>query len=769
MEFSLESIVEQLLVGALVSLLFLSMLFFAFGHIWNVSMMRRFFDTLFGERLTTPDGEERGEPSQAVPRVVADERSDGHRSAAHRTRKPKGESGDENHLKFGLILLLAILYGLGLLWESGAHESSHPGNVEQKRDAFYDVASGKLKSGTASQRLARFVADYNACHSLADKGTKKDSALSLCHQLDERVTQFFYNAKNVVFQHREYYEELSLVEGRINFLLSFHLLTTWFFRELCLVFLIAVIAEVGKRNTPGLWTNWMNRLFGPTPPSENRPRGKQEKQTWREEWKNGAINLGDHWVGIAAFHILLLTAACAGLQRLSKDGCVYTEDQFAKRVFGYYLALQSEHMTAKENGEGTYAQAPADLTPESPYHVFSLQDDGEPQARQETSGHEQSPGGQATPGSAPPAGDVTRPDESRATVSPGEAHRHKQRRLEPAAVQILGKTSQVLVASDQGQDEPLWLFTLTEDGTRLEHPRLLHVASATDRALLRAVGTIESLAAFEVDGSDSFFSATGQCVSKGDQKAFRIFIGPNTFGPGAGRLLSFCLTIDLSLQDRQTPGIANIEERPVPSPCREATGNDAQTCAVEGIAFRINDQKQPELLLGVQEAGARRTVAIVRTTWQRDAWTNPERIFPARDNQCTVDPTIASMIGSGGISDLAAAPSGNIYVTTSVQGDPGGEKKPPATKPQVGGALWLLNLGCKANEKGDPCRCSDQKAKLLETFIHKPDGVSPDDGSVLVVFDDEGKRKSSQWAPRTFPLAQNESVFAIVPVPDESK
>ena len=35
MELSLEGIIEQLLVGALASLLVLSFIFFAFGHIWT--------------------------------------------------------------------------------------------------------------------------------------------------------------------------------------------------------------------------------------------------------------------------------------------------------------------------------------------------------------------------------------------------------------------------------------------------------------------------------------------------------------------------------------------------------------------------------------------------------------------------------------------------------------------------------------------------------------------------------------------------------------
>ena len=154
-------------------------------------------------------------------------------------------------------------------------------------------------------------------------------------------------------------------------------------------------------------------------------------------------------------------------------------------------------------------------------------------------------------------------------------------------------------------------------------------------------------------------------------------------------------------------------------------------------------------------------------------------IFPATDDHCALRSELEPMLrGGGGISDLAAAPSGRIYITTSVQGvdrsragasGAGGGMEDKAAAPAtslVGGALWLVDLGCDARRTGDPCQCARQKVTLLETFIRKPDGVTHDEGSVLVVFDDEARRKSRQWAPKTFPLAQDEAVFAVVPSPE---
>ncbi len=773
MELTLESIIEQLLVGALASLLALSIIFFAFGHIWNVSIMRRFFDTLFGERLTAPDQDEHRELSQPIP-VAIDERSEGSRptsTSAHRVaRRSKPEGGGDGHVSFALILLLAILYGLGLIWEMGSHKYSHHDNVEQKRQAFYDVASGKLKSGTASHRLARFVSDYNACQRLPHNESQKEEATSLCHDIAERVTQFFYNAKNVVFQHREYHEELSLLEERINFMLSFRLLSKWFLWELGVVFIIAAIAEVGSRNSPGLWTRWMEQLFGAA-----------KERTLRTQWKKAAINFGEHWVGIAAFHILLLMAGCAGLVWLSNEGCAYSEDQFAKRVFGYYLALESEHEGVQENGEGKHVGEAVDLTPESPYHVFSIMEEGESAERGEGSHpHDGPPPGPQAIGREKDAQSIygligaRETEESSKVLATGQVSEkdhgpHKQRRFEPAAVQILGNTSQVLVVSDQGGDEPFWLFTLNEEATRMEHPRALHVVRDQDRLQLRSAGTIESLAVIEVDGRESPLPQLDGCSAQGEEKAFRVFAGPQLFGSGSGQLLSFCLKLDPSRQDRESPEIDKIEPLEVVSPCTAVLGADLKACAVEGIALRMNGQKRPELLLGVQQSVNKSRAVIVRMLWQNGAWTHPEQIFPAPDQRCPVDSSIEALKDAGGISDLATGPSDHIYVTTSVQGDSADGKKELTTGPQVGGTLWSLDLGCKTDRPGDPCHCAAQKAVLLETFIHKPDGVSQDNGSVLVVFDDEAQRKSSQWAPRTFALAQDESVFAIVASPDESK
>jgi hypothetical protein len=786
MELKLEGIVETLLVGAMGSLLVLSFIFFAFGHMWNVPVMRRFFDTLFGERQTGSTREERSgqiataSSEEAVPRAMPEGADESSRATgSHRIgRRIKKEGDSDGHTSFAPILLLALLYGLGVIAEAGSHYFSKEDNKKQRLESFQSVAVGKLESGTASGRLARFVSDYEACRAVQATKATNLGPLSLCQQIETRAIEFFYNAKNAVFQQREYYEELSVLEARINFMRAFEWLSLWFFCELAAVCVIASVAEIANRRFNKPWLRFVTWLLGPKAEVEDST-GQQNsrRRPLREEWKRGALELGEHWVKIAAFHILLLVAASAGLWRLSHLACAYSEDQFAKRIFGYYLALMPG---AGETGEGEAKDRLADVTPESPYHMFSL-------LPVEKQGMETTPEKITSPPALvagqpwkslgkEPVPAFFRPefrDTWQGGVPEGSdsgAKQFRQRRLEPSAVQILGNSSEVLVASDQGGNEPFWLFTLDEHGTGLVNPRPVGVEGGSKLSL--GGETIESLAAFETDEA-SAFTAKGTCDADPDHKTFRVFAGPSTFDPEANSkayLLSFCLKID-----RHPLEIQRVAQEELPSPCHLLSG--AKSCAVEGIAFRSGENGRPELLLGVQQAGDSKTLAIVRLRKKENGigWDTPEtrdKIFPADPTHCSVNKSIDEMLKKGGgVSDLAAAPSGGIYVTTSEQSEAGGaqassDKIAAPAVPEVGGALWLVNLGCSAIDKGDPCSCSKQKATLLETFIHKPDGVTHDNGSVLVVFDDEARRKSVEWAPKTFPLGQNEAVFAVVPSPE---
>ena len=106
-------------------------------------------------------------------------------------------------------------------------------------------------------------------------------------------------------------------------------------------------------------------------------------------------------------------------------------------------------------------------------------------------------------------------------------------------------------------------------------------------------------------------------------------------------------------------------------------------------------------------------------------------------------------------------PSG-LYILTSVDLRDAAtcsadDKLPLMEVAQVRGALWRLD-----QKKGG------DRLQLLYRFAHKPTGITDiGDGSLLVVFDDGGQRKSPIWAPRTFALEQNEAVFSMLPAAAE--
>jgi hypothetical protein len=791
MDLKLEGIVETLLVGAMGSLLVLSFIFFAFGHIWNVRVMRRFFDTLFRERQTgATNGERSGAmpappDSQGVPSHVPEAAAESSRAMASQQGfwQVKKETGDEGHAKFGGILLLSLLYGLGIITEAASHHFLKDANKEARHRSFESVAVGKVASGTASRRLEGFVSDYEACRAPAAQKLRKADPLSLCNQVETRAIEFFYNAKNVVYQHRDYYEELSALESRINFMRSFELLSRLFLIELGVVFVIALIAEIGNRRFRSPWRRFVDRHF--LKEAERlapEPGAKPKRRSLRGEWRHGALKLGEHWVGIAAFHILLLVAASSLLWWFSLLGSGYAEDQYSKRVFGYYLALAPGGDEPVEGGQGAKGDAESDVTPESPYHMFSLlpskpEPEGRGAGREQNESQPFSRGDQSAkiatnpmatarleepgPPSALPA------KESGTELGGPSAAAHGQRRLEPSAVQILGSSSQVLVASDQGEDKPFWLFTLDEHGTRLDNPRPVELTGEGRKQLGKVLGdgTIEALAAFEPPQGGDWVNDQKDCLADKDHKTFRVFAGPSHFDSDAS-LLSFCLSING--EEPQIHGVQRVRLPSLSGFC------DKASCAGEGIAFRTDTKGRPELLLGLQGVDAN-SLAIVRI---RKPAIDPhdvakwavDKILSMDAAGCRRDESIKTMLKDNvRISDLAAAPSGRIYVTTSFQST--GAAHAPVSQsasptPEVGGALWLVDLGCTTTDTDDVCRCAAQKAILLDTFIHKPDGITHDNGSVLIVFDDEGRRKSRQWAPRTFPLGQNEAVFAVVPSPE---
>ncbi|MFM9976422.1 MAG: hypothetical protein ACKVOP_00045 [Sphingomonadaceae bacterium] len=118
-----------------------------------------------------------------------------------------------------------------------------------------------------------------------------------------------------------------------------------------------------------------------------------------------------------------------------------------------------------------------------------------------------------------------------------------------------------------------------------------------------------------------------------------------------------------------------------------------------------------------------------------------------------------------GISDLAFDDHGSLLILSSYEADerctaPLDQVKDQLTIHDVQGALWRV----KSVEGVGQDRIGPDNIELVTAAAHKPEGVAlieRDSDTVMLVFDDDAKRKALDRAPDTFPLRQNQSVFTV--------
>jgi len=700
MELQFEGILETLLVGAIVSLLVLSVLFFCMGHVLRMDAVRRFFKFLVYE-----------EEVQEVPSAIA--------SAPSRiVRRDKGAPPRTVPSHFVLVLLIALLYGAGVIVESWSHTDQEGHDSEMKLKSFDAVAHGRLASGADPEpRLAQFLADYDACHrthiNTAVTGTRnldqleaarvKGADLSPCSQIDVRVLEFYHNAKNAVLQQDSFNKELSNLQSRINFIRSVYVILVWLTWELAAISVIAGIAEI---------------LF-----QRNRARKSPRLERLYLRCPTVVQEFFKHLQKLAAVRCVLMFAGLLLFRFGTYKACDECESQFDKRVYGYFLSLGdnrdssgASHDLEKANVAETQTGARSqqrgrDITPRSPYVVFKT-----------------------------------------AGTTPGE-------HLAPSAVRKMGDGSRVIVANDidKGAQQMFWLFDV-EGADRLVNPQ--RVCTNDGSGSTADFGAVPNAEAIYVG-------------DPGPDGLVEVLVAPTFERMEQQDLVRFFINPKRGSSWDKELGCQHIEGRaeriPIEDPCAVLLDRSAPAekvvCRIEGITSA--DIKK-YLLVGVHDASVspakgaehavmKPTVAIVRMVPKGGGWGDPQLIFK--------DVALADGCRSqSGISDLSARPNGLLYVLTSVDLQDArtcsDHDKPPLPEvAQVRGALWRLDMNHFPGE-----------LQLLYKFAHKPEGITDlGDGSLLVVFNDDGPRKSPIWAPRTFALEQNEAVFTVLPAAGEGR
>ena len=342
MEMHLEGILETLLVGAIAGMLVLSILFFFMGHVLRIEVVERFFQFLIYE-----DEETANSKNPAVRRPVEDP-IDVPLSPPTRAAAPAHRPVPSH---FVLVVLTALLYGAGVVVESRSHTDQDGHDALMKLAAFDSVVHGWLASGADPEPgLARFVADYDACHmthtnteAVGSRDVRKlavqrarGNDLSPCKQIDVRVAEFYHNAKNRVFQEDKYNEELINLQSRINFVRSIYEILIWLSVELAIVAIIASLAELFYWLKHTRKNRWVRRLTG------NIPRA--------------AVPFFEHLKKLAAVRCCLMFGVLAAFAYASYKACDECNVQFDKRIYGYFLSLDDGHSEARG--------------PRSPYFIF---------------------------------------------------------------------------------------------------------------------------------------------------------------------------------------------------------------------------------------------------------------------------------------------------------------------------------------------------------------------------------------------------------------
>ncbi|MEP6652611.1 MAG: hypothetical protein ABJA82_04600 [Myxococcales bacterium] len=674
MEFRIEGILETILVGAVSSLFLLSLLFLFFGHVFHVGPVRRLAKLALYETEVELREEHQVRKREKVEPV---------------------EKGDPP-MSFAFLLMIALLYGLGATVEALTHDIPLYNDKKIKTDAFHKVAQGRVQGKAAAPDFARFVTDEIAC-GLARITPQPSVDDSPCQDIYRQEREFYYTAKNAVFQKDTFVHELSPLQARIDFV-----------RSACISLGALAFATLIAALLAGIM--------------EHSSRVKERLKHSRDD---GRKTILEHWKDLAALRSLGIWLLLVGFTVVSYFAWKKCENQYDRRVFGYYLSLSDTAISMGAARE--HESLPRTSLPISPYRVFSLDKDAK------------------APDDVPDA-------------APGaRSHQHDQSigwmgQFEPSAVQTLDRFDQIIVANDKGGANPFVLFSFDHEAG-LSEPRVLKPEPGKDWPFkFSRIPKFEALHARTVDG----------------ERAEVLALSTSDEPPSNPRvLLRFHV-------DFANATAVDIQPVAIPDICAAFRDPNLATCLIEGMTMAPSATHQDErLMFGVRhliykdnptakdKSLARKPiVAVVQLDLAKDGTWIPPRIVYRWDEKKADEKLPDSCLS--GVSDLQIQDN-KLFILTSLElrenetCDPGSKER---TSPigQVRGALWRLVLD-GASMSGKPT--------LVKSFIHKPEGLALlNDGTGLIVFDDDGSRKSMHRGLESFPLEQHEAVFTVVPISD---
>jgi hypothetical protein len=693
-QLAIDSILMTLLVGVMLSIALASIVFVLGGFSARIPIIGHLFDYFLMEKDKGKAG------------VVT---------------KPRPDEGT-SHSMFQGLLLLACLFGLGIVGEGSAERINNSKFSDSLRgilgvelddeirvQSFISVGKTEINSGRPNDQLRRIYTDYQACNAmLISNESDFDGPCSL---ISKRVEDFYYHAKNTVFSKETYFEELDNKQSRIDFMQSIAYSLLFIGLVFAASFFISAFAE---------FVEFVLR--------QKLARHSVLLRAVSERWlseQRRRDSLARHIKDLAATRLAIFALAATLTGGWALDGWADLEQSFDRRVFGYYLCSNCQIGSLDERDAVPGSKGAVSGVPDSPYRVFS---------------------------------------------SP---HGH----FEPSAVASLGLVeglSLFVVGNDKDANR-LYLFELTGAG------KLVYISDvALDRDVDQGQLKIEALSISNDGGvtvrPSRIFIAGRRTVKgpKGDkqepviyQAAFPRDLTKQTTGIRL-RLETVEDSGDICRLARGQPGVRAESDR----------------CDIEALAYREASGQVPEsLVVGVRSVGKfgqdwvpqlfLASVSLSGPAYRRVTQIGTLVMPDGKGPEC------GFMAGSRtkhrsayGLSDAAFVngPEGSqefLLLLTSFEWSRGCVSKVEQKYliNQVESALWSIPIGAISTQVTFERFLENEEPQLQYRLAHKAEGIAPlfqDSEAVLVIFDDDASRKGVDRAPDTFPLHQNESVYVTL-------
>jgi hypothetical protein len=714
MQFSIDSILMTLLVGCVSSLSIMSVLFLFCEPYLSIPIVGRVFRFVMFEKKPYLASKE------ARPIEVQ-------------------TSGD--NLFIGL-LVVASLFGLGVAAEVASENFSRSGilgsvrsglGVQEDRDirlaSFESVSLGEISSGRSNAKLRRLYTDYTACSKvLKMSGNSKTNPCSL---IKERVRQYYYYAKNSVFFHQTYFDELNKDQSRIDFMRSMSLSFLSLSAFLALGFLAAFSTEMINYSV-----------------ASKLPVVGREFVIWWKLHVRGGKSFVGHMKNLSEIRLTLFSVASFMIGFWALQSWEGLESAYDNRVFGYFLC---ENCRSEESppGEGKVRSLQTLIrsdalkgsdseigyspmgTPDSSYHIFS------------------SPTGHFEPSGVASLGLV----EGRNLFV--VANDKDSDRLYLYEIDNAGKLQFLqyirLLRKGDGRRLKIEALTVTSDGTENQRPSYLFVGgrrtapngdkdslvfSARFPSEFQIGGTDILLHLSPVPGSQKTCLAlrlkySGRCDIEG--LAYlevgvghpRLLIGVRSIGDVGPSWRPMLGLLSLSLSQRFSSSA--IGDSPLPS-TNESDNSPPEPVLISN--FRFPSLPGSSCIIDGKRAG----------------------IYGVSDlailNNGEKKPTDVLILSSYEKSDKCSVPS---------QKSP---KDSPYLVYDVQGAVWKAKVEDVLTKEAFARWF--RAARPIVALAHKPEGIAAltsDSDTALIIFDDDAVRKSVDRVPDTFAVNQNESVF----------